>query len=220
MKCPHCRIAFHDKPYKVHVRPDVDGVWFVSSVVCPSCGKASISLLSGTALVNTRDEVVDLASITRNFLVYPKGSARPPCPIEVPAKFADDYSESCLVLADSPKASAALSRRCLQNLLREAAKVTPGDLYNEIEQVIQSRGIPTYISEALHSVRTIGNFGAHPIKSTSTGEIVDVEPGEAEWNLETLESLFDFYFVQPSRLAEKKAALNKKLQDAGKAPLS
>jgi hypothetical protein len=31
-----------------------------------------------------------------------------------------------------------------------------------------------------HTVRTIGNFAAHPIKSTSTGTIVDVEPGEAE----------------------------------------
>jgi hypothetical protein len=33
----------------------------------------------------------------------------------------------------------------------------------------------------LDAIRTIGNFAAHPIKSTSSGEIVDVEPGEAEW---------------------------------------
>ena len=122
-------------------------------------------------------------------------------------------------MADSPKASAALSRRCLQNVLREAAKVKHGNLYDEIEEVLQSKAVPTYIANALHNVRVIGNFATHPIKSKSTGEIVDVEPGEAEWNLETLESLFDFYFVQPARHAEKKAALNKKLQDAGKAPL-
>ena len=29
-------------------------------------------------------------------------------------------------------------------------------------------------------------FGAHPIKSTSTGEIVEVEPGEAQWNLDAV----------------------------------
>ncbi len=39
----------------------------------------------------------------------------------------------------------------------------------------------------IDAVRVIGNFAAHPIKSKSTGEIVDVEPGEAEWNLNTLE---------------------------------
>jgi hypothetical protein len=65
-------------------------------------------------------------------------------------------------------------------------------------------------------VRLIGNFAAHPIKSKSSGEIVDVEPGEAEWNLDVLESMFDFYFVQPQVLAQKKTALNKKLSDAGK----
>ena len=37
--------------------------------------------------------------------------------------------EACLVLPDSPKASVALSRRCLQHILREAAKVKHGDLY-------------------------------------------------------------------------------------------
>lgn len=41
-------------------------------------------------------------------------------------------------------------------------------------------------------MRNIGNFAAHPLKDTSTGEILPVEAGEAEWNLETLEALFDF----------------------------
>jgi hypothetical protein len=46
-----------------------------------------------------------------------------------------------------------------------------------------------------------------------------VELGEAEWNLDVLESLFDFYFVQPARAKAKRDALNKKLADAGKPPL-
>lgn len=62
-------------------------------------------------------------------------------------------------------------------------------------------------------------FAAHPNKSLSTGAIVDVEPGEAEWMLDVLEGLFDFYFVQPDILQKKKDALNKKLADAGKPPM-
>jgi hypothetical protein len=51
------------------------------------------------------------------------------------------------------------------------------------------------------------------------GEIVDVKPHEAEWNLDLLESLFDFYYVQPARAKAKRDAFNKKLVDAGKQPL-
>ena len=54
------------------------------------------------------------------------------------------------------------------------------------------------------------------MKSTVTGAIVDVEEGEAEWNLDVLESLFDFYFVQPALTAKRKAVLNQKLKEAGK----
>jgi hypothetical protein len=65
----------------------------------------------------------------------------------------------------------------------------------------------------------IGNFAAHPLKSTNTGEIMEVEDNEAEWNLDTLERLFDFYFVQPSIAAKRKAEINKKLKEAGKPQL-
>ena len=123
------------------------------------------------------------------------------------------------MLQDSAKASAALSRRCLQHVLREKARVKKSNLADEIQQVLDSRKLPSHLAEGIDAVRNIGNFGAHPIKSTNTGEIVDVEPGEAEWNLDVLEGLFDFYFVQPELLKKKREALNKKLADAGKPPM-
>jgi hypothetical protein len=51
------------------------------------------------------------------------------------------------------------------------------------------------------------------------GEIVDVEPGEAEWTLEILDNLFDFYYVQPMQYAKKRAALTSKLRETGKPPM-
>lgn len=101
-------------------------------------------------------------------------------------------------------------------MLRDKAKTTKKDLNDQIVEVIDSGALPSHITEGLHAVRSIGNFAAHPIKSRSTGEIVEVEPGEAEWNLVVLESLFDFYFVQPALTAKRKTELNKKLKDAGK----
>ncbi|PKN01594.1 MAG: hypothetical protein CVU77_04410 [Elusimicrobia bacterium HGW-Elusimicrobia-1] len=139
---------------------------------------------------------------------------RGPLPPEVPKYLAEDYIEAALVLEDSPKASAALSRRCLQQLLREYAKVNKSDLSKEIDEVINK--LPSQLAESIDAIRNIGNFAAHPIKSTSSDKIVPVEQGEAEWNLDVLESLFDFYFVQPQKIKTRRESLNKKLKDAGK----
>ena len=64
-----------------------------------------------------------------------------------------------------------------------------------------------------------GNFAAHPVKNSRSGEIVVVEPGEAEWNLDVLDLLFDFYYVGPARADAKREALNTKLIAAGKRPM-
>ncbi|MHB8409768.1 MAG: DUF4145 domain-containing protein [Acidiferrobacterales bacterium] len=151
-------------------------------------------------------------------MIFPKGSGRAPAPPEVPEAIAADFNEACLVLGDSPKASAALSRRCLQHLLRERGVSSKRDLNQAIDDALDAH-LPAHISENLDAIRNIGNFSAHPQKSTNSGEILDVEPHEAEWNLDVLESLFDFYYVQPAKNAAKRNALNGKLAEAGKPPL-
>jgi len=224
VKCPHCLTAYHDQPVNSPVQyrggdtlNEKDGTsWTFQATLCPECGKATIVLVS-------RRHIVDGGGIRtvdqRVFQVWPKGIARTPLPTEVPENLAADYREACLVLADSPKASAALSRRCLQNLLREQARVTARNLNKAIQQVLDSKTLPSHHAEAIDAVRTVGNFAAHPIKSTNTGAIINVEPGEAEWLLDTLDGLFDFYFAQPAILQRKREALNAKLAEAQKPPL-
>ena len=189
---------------------DSDGIWRITKCVCTNdqCKKVIVELV----LVNPKSGKIS------QLIVNPRASNRPISPL-VPKIFATDFIEACIVLPDSAKASAALSRRCLQNLLREVAKVKQADLYKEIQDIIDSRTLPSYLSENLDAIRVIGNFAAHPTKSTNSGEIIEVEPGEAEWNLDVLEGLFDFYFVQPTLMKKKKDALNKKLGDAGKPPI-
>jgi hypothetical protein len=109
---------------------------------------------------------------------------------DIPDDYIIDYVEAYAVLTDSPNASAALSRRLLQKLLRDKDSVKQGDLFDEIEQVINSRQLPRYLIDSIHNIRNIGNFAAHP-HSTPGGEIIDVEPLEAEANMEVLELLFD-----------------------------
>ena len=114
-----------------------------------------------------------------------------------------DYREACLILADSPKASAALSRRCLQTILREKTEVPHKDLYGEVRWVIENAGLPSLLVEVLDIPREIGNVGTHPMKNLETGMIADVEPWEAEWCLEVIEALYEHYFVAPARNEER-----------------
>jgi hypothetical protein len=225
MKCPHCLVEFHAEREIFPLSKDSEGDWAIEKYLCPNpkCGKASLYLLNGK-FYHDRDQhkwIISYNSqnqeiISSRTLVRPKGSNRPPAPKEVTNEFAQDYTEACIVLPDSLKASAALSRRCLQHLLREKAGIKKGDLANEIQQVIDSGKLPSHIAESIDVIRNVGNFAAHPLKSQSTGEIVEVEPNEAEWNLDVLEMLFDFYFVQPELSRLKREALNSKLKDIGK----
>lgn len=218
MKCPHCTVEVNPNFKEIYLGEDTQAHWSLYTMICPNpdCGKMIIKLAAGDPQKDYRGRIVGIMVTRYELTVNPLISSRPPVPKEVDEKFATDYKEACLVLKFSPKASAALSRRCLQNILREKALVKPGDLYREIQQVIDNNSLPSHLSASIDAIRSIGNFGTHPIKSTSTGEIVEVEVGEAEWTLDVLESLFDFYFVQPAILQMKKDALNKKLEDSGK----
>lgn len=209
MKCPHCDTGIHENFQGFGTFGNSREEWIGLYQVCPECKKSIVKLF-------TKTDNVGGGYSNAEFIAYPKGAAARPVPPEVPNPYRQDFVEACEVLSISPKASAALSRRNLQAIIRDQAQVTGKDLNVEIQTLIDSGKLPTHISEGLHAVRQIGNFAAHPIKSTSTGEIFDVEVGEAEWNLDVLELMFDFYFVQPTIAVKRKAELNKKLKDAGK----
>ena len=149
-------------------------------------------------------------------MIHPLGAIRNSAPKGVPVEVGQDFDEACLVESLSKKASAALSRRCLQNMLRERG-VAEGNLFDEITKAMEA--LPSHLSEAIDAIRNIGNFAAHPMKSTNTGEIIDVEDGETEWILDVLEQLFDFYYIQPAIIQKKRTELNAKLQSAGKPPI-
>jgi len=225
MKCPHCLVEFHARAEWLHLDKDKEGNWAIEKYLCPNpdCGKFIVYLVRGEVIYSQyasgATSFSHIEPVRKRFLVHPKGSTRSPVPPEVPPDFTEDYTKACLVLPDSLKASAALSRRCLQHILREKAGVKPSSLADEIQEALDRNLFPSYIAEIVDAVRNVGNFAAHPTKSKQTGEIIDVEPGEAELNLDVIEALFDFYFVNPARIAKKKADINKKLQDAGKPPM-
>ena len=218
MKCPHCRVDYFEQATVVPLDYDESGYWVVRHSKCPSCMRV-VAVMQRTGLIRGQGEVHPFGEAHVSYLVLPRTTLRPSPPAQVPPEFAADYVEAAAVLNDSPKASAALSRRCLQHIIREKAQIKARDLAAEIQLLLDSNVLPSWLAEAVDAVRNIGNFAAHPIKSTQSGEVLPVEPGEAEWTLDVLDGLFDFYFVQPALLLEKRAQLNAKLAQAGKPAL-
>lgn len=179
MDCPYCRKAIHADVRVVHLGFDDSSNWAALTRQCPACK----GLIVGLMRVNTQDPYEDDPSwygISEETMVMPRVPERDPTPPEVPPEFATDYEEACRVLIDSPQASAALSRRCLQHILRERAGVEGDNLFDEIEKVTESGDLPSHLADALQDIRVAGNLAAHPMKSGRTTEIVKVEHGEAE----------------------------------------
>lgn len=213
-KCPHCQhVVFFDSPVTVIEKTNYssylwtesggDGVYVYSSQ-CPNCKKPIV-----VARIKTGDK-------EKSRLVHPFNIVRT-VPPEVPTDIQDDFLEAAAVLPVSEKASSALSRRCLQTLLIKNGAREGDTLSSQIDTVLPQ--LPSYLAENLDAIRNVGNFAAHPMKDKSTGEIVDVEPEEATWNLDVLEQLFDFYYVQPKKAEEKRKKLDAKLKSIGKPAL-
>lgn len=227
MQCPHCLMHIH---LERQVREDSDAVtpgcavvdfianhdqrhWWTQICVCPACQHFSVALVSSVGAIIQRGERLPDGATEQNIPIWPRQIGRPPVPLEVPDKFKRDYLEACLILADSPNASAALSRRCLQFILREKLGAQGKTLYDEIRWTIASGGLPSPVAELLDVPRKVGNRAAHPTLSDA-GLIVDVEPWEAEWSLEVIEALYDHLFVVPARNSDRLKRLDRVLRDS------
>ncbi len=151
-------------------------------------------------------------------VLYPSRQVRP-VPPEVTGTLRDDFREACATLNVSAKASATLSRLCLQAIL-SGQGYGQRDLVDQITALLgeedPKKQLPSTLHETIDAIRNFGNFGAHPITDEATLQIVDVDPHEAEFCLEIVEELFDHYYVKPANNARKMAKLNKKLAAAGK----
>lgn len=146
-------------------------------------------------------------------------------PPVIPVPIIDDYREACLISDLSPKASATLSRRCLQGMIRDFAGIRKNRLVDEISALRQqvdegtaTQGITMDSVDAIDHVRGVGNIGAHMEKDIDL--IVPVDPGEAQALIELIEMLFAEWYVaratRQDRLA-KIAQIGSKKEEARKA---
>jgi len=225
MLCPHCAtsVKFDWESTGPVKKIDKTKGYFIIYDTCPNCDDAVIyyalcGLVSNGGYFDMVTDEEGNFGIESETLIYPNRTKFSQID-NVPGIYIEDYEEALKVLSISPKASAALSRRLLQMILREEYKIKKRTLSDEIEAFINLDGIPSHLTNAVDAIRMIGNLAAHPEKNSDTGKIVNVEAGEAEWLIEVLEALFDFCFIQPKKLEQRRNELNDKLRILGKPQL-
>lgn len=133
--------------------------------------------------------------IHRSWQLVPESQAKT-FPAYIPSPILEDYREACLIRDHSPKASATLSRRCLQGIIRDFWKVKKNKLSQEIEAIKGQVDPLTW--QAIDAVRKVGNISAHMEKDINL--IIEVEPKEAGLLIGLIETVLrDWYITQHER---------------------
>ena len=135
MKCPHCAIRIHESWSErkfYFFRDELE--WQYRILQCPECHQLTFEIRCNNIFSNPEENGIPLHQWVQ---IFPVGSNRGPVPPEVPAYIGQDYVEACRVLPFSAKASAALSRRCLQAILHEQG-YRGRDLASEIGLLLTS----------------------------------------------------------------------------------
>ena len=161
MRCPHCLVTIFAQLWELSLGFDRDFNWWIRTFLCPSCIKYVLQLVKQPTRPGYTgpppSSQLPAPPNAVSSLIHPKATSRQPGPAEVPEEFTPDYREACLVLADSPKASAALSRRYLQHILQEKYDAkTQNNLAKTIGEVIDDPKTPRDVADSLDMVRNIG----------------------------------------------------------------
>lgn len=205
MKCPHCGTSIHLWTDRCEISTEHerinDPIVSLEVGFCPECNRPIINLEYGFIENYYPDRSAKWNPIECE-QIYPTAVFVAPLDAEVPQRYADEYYEAARVLVLSPKASATISRYLLQLILHEELKIEKRNLEEEIKELEQQDLVSGKLAKMLQVFRKIANFGAHPKKSTHSGEIVAVEHGEAEIMLDILRELFDCLFVKPKQQQE------------------
>jgi len=208
-QCPFC--GHHSVVTAVNFVEVIERVW-----LGPKHGQKR---LAAHAIICPNNECQEY-SLTFSLLDEPSGmpekrwrlvpeSAEKVFPSYIPKPLLDDYREACLIVDKSPKASATLSRRCLQGMIRHFWDVKKDNLKQEIDAIHDKVDGTTW--DAIDSLRKMGNIGAH--MENDINLIVDVDPEESAFLIQLLETLFKDWYIAKHDREERM----KKIKDAATA---
>ncbi|MBA1243418.1 DUF4145 domain-containing protein [Pseudomonas japonica] len=196
--CPYCKqyasITNNLMSEKLHMfdMGNKHGPQYLATgvIVCPNgaCRESTIRAFLYEAVLDRGQ--YQPGEIQQEWDLRPQSSAIV-FPDYVPGPIREDYEEACAIKTLSPKASATLSRRCLQGMIRDYWGIIRGRLVEEVRALEEKVDPETW--QAIDAIRTIGNIGAHMEKDIN--EIVEVDPDEAQLLIGLIEMLIKDWYV-------------------------
>ena len=152
----------------------------IQTMNCPNCHKVSIDIVGVGSQFPNRITHFNPISLAKAYPDY------------IPQTIRSDYEEAHAILNLSPKASATLSRRCLQGMIRDFWGISKARLVDEIDALKDI--VDPSTKKVLDALRKLGNIGAHPEKDINL--IVDIEPNEAHLLLKFIELLMQKWYIE------------------------
>lgn len=164
-------------------------------IVCANPKCREFTLVASMFTYRVRGNGRDLGERLKVWNLIPSSNAKV-FPNYVPQPILTDYVEACVIRDLSPKASATLSRRCLQGMVRDFWGIQKARL---IDEIFELKGrVDPLTWDAIDAVRSVGNIGAHMEKDINV--IVDVDPDEAAQLIGLIELLIrDWYVLRHER---------------------
>lgn len=115
----------------------------------------------------------------------------------IPQEIGDDFDEAnrCLGV-EAKKATVVMCRRVLQNTCVSKGASPNADLFKQIDELESKRIINPSMKDVAHTIRMIGNWGAHPqddpLKDVTLDDALEIAKFTSEF--------LDEVFVRPARL--------------------
>lgn len=208
MICPHCDVSVPSGKWEIYDIVTHDNqIYQLRHFTCAECLQISIKF----TIVPGRN-VIGGPSLYYEEMLQPKTNRRKLIPKNVENKFSQEYKDAVEILPINAKASAALSRRVLQYYIQEKFNIKKHTLYLEIEELEKIKHYPPELIEFFHQIREFGNFAAHPKIDYVTGEIIEVELGEADSLLTILQQMFVYDYRTISEIKKVKEKLDDKIK--------
>ena len=138
---------------------------FINSIACLNLKCKKLTLTVG--LKKKEGFSISTEEPIKQWPLLPDSIAKPQ-PDYIPAPIKKDYEEACKIANLSPNASAVLSRRCLESMIKNFCEIKENSLYQSIEKLKNKlennqapKGVTEETIEAIDSIRRMGRIGAH-----------------------------------------------------------
>lgn len=151
----------------------------ISEYACSECKNKTITIKGVGKQYKDIDTMILPVSDFKQFPNY------------IPQAILNDYQEAYQIRKISPKASATLSRRCLQGMIHDFWGIKEKNLNCEISALKDKVTIAEW--KVIDALRQIGNIGAH--MEADINLIVDIDEGEAEKLLKLIELLIEKWYI-------------------------